>query len=366
MNAQDKDPARLIDRIYEAAVVPEHWPRVLDDLAGIIGGLGSLIMVTDFNRASSWIASDDLHQVITDWVSEGWAPRVRRTQRMIALRRAGFVTMEDVFSPEELAEDEEYRDFLRPRGLGSAAGSFIPMPTGEVAVYSIERRHDLPPLGAKDVARLDVLRPHLARAGTLATRLGLERARTASEAFSAIGLAAGALDSRGRLMAANGAFNVLVPQVFQDRGQGLRLSDPDAQALFAAALAAYRAGAQPAVGSIPLAGQGEAPPTIVHLLPVRRAAHDVFSNLAWLVVAVPVRPNLVPGASVLQALFDLTPAEARTAEALAAGRTIAELAEALGLSRETIRVQLKGIFAKTGVRRQADLVSLLAGKAVSR
>lgn len=57
--------------------------------------------------------------------------------------------------------------------------------------------------------------------------------------------------------------------------------------------------------------------------------------------------------------FDLTPAQARLAAALAIGDSLAEFAEAMAISVATARTHLKEIFAKTGARRQADLVHLL-------
>jgi DNA-binding CsgD family transcriptional regulator len=62
---------------------------------------------------------------------------------------------------------------------------------------------------------------------------------------------------------------------------------------------------------------------------------------------------------VVSAMFELTPAETRIAIALAQGDDLAAIAQALHLSLATVRSQLKAIFAKSGVHRQADLVQLL-------
>jgi DNA-binding CsgD family transcriptional regulator len=63
---------------------------------------------------------------------------------------------------------------------------------------------------------------------------------------------------------------------------------------------------------------------------------------------------------LLEALFDLTPAEAGVASLLVEGKSVDEIAGARGVMQNTIRMQLKLIFAKTGTRRQAELVKLLA------
>lgn len=57
--------------------------------------------------------------------------------------------------------------------------------------------------------------------------------------------------------------------------------------------------------------------------------------------------------------FELTPAQARLAAALAAGDSVTDCATSLGVSVATVRTHLKEIFAKTGARRQSDLVRLL-------
>ncbi len=63
--------------------------------------------------------------------------------------------------------------------------------------------------------------------------------------------------------------------------------------------------------------------------------------------------------SALHVLFDLTPAEARLAALLASGISLAEAAEQNRISKNTAKVQLKSIFSKTGVNRQAELVKLI-------
>ena len=55
----------------------------------------------------------------------------------------------------------------------------------------------------------------------------------------------------------------------------------------------------------------------------------------------------------------LTPAETRLARCLASGATLRNAAEQLGVSINTVRSQLRQIFAKTGTSRQAALMRLL-------
>ena len=59
--------------------------------------------------------------------------------------------------------------------------------------------------------------------------------------------------------------------------------------------------------------------------------------------------------------FGLTPRETDIAVALGGGRSIASIAEGLSLAKETVRVHVKSIFAKLGVRRQSEVVSTVYG-----
>ena len=72
-------------------------------------------------------------------------------------------------------------------------------------------------------------------------------------------------------------------------------------------------------------------------------------------------PNARTSASVdrLAALFDLPPREAELAIALNEGLSIAEAAERMGLTLETARNYSKRLYAKLGVRGQAELVRLV-------
>jgi DNA-binding CsgD family transcriptional regulator len=61
----------------------------------------------------------------------------------------------------------------------------------------------------------------------------------------------------------------------------------------------------------------------------------------------------------LRRLYGLSPSEARLARQLAAGSTLAEAAERLGIQLNTARGVLRSVFAKTGTHRQSSLVRLI-------
>jgi DNA-binding CsgD family transcriptional regulator len=68
---------------------------------------------------------------------------------------------------------------------------------------------------------------------------------------------------------------------------------------------------------------------------------------------------------MLRKLFRLTPTETELALLLVDGLTLDEAADALGVTKNTARAHLRGVFAKTGATRQAVLVKTLLNSVVS-
>lgn len=66
-----------------------------------------------------------------------------------------------------------------------------------------------------------------------------------------------------------------------------------------------------------------------------------------------------PAQDTLRIAFGLTPAECRVALLLADGHAPQEIATMIGVTSNTVRSQIKSIYSKTGVRRQAELIRLL-------
>ena len=190
--------ADLVDEIYEAAFFPDRWPAVLDRLAAIAEARGGLLFTANpslgvLRSATSAALRDDFAR----YANDGWLFRGTRFSRLSGSRRAGFGVEHDSFTDAELADDPGYRDFLRPIGLGWAAGTAIVLPTNDVVVVSLERDYVRGPVERAAVDRLDALRPHLARSTLMAARLQLARAEAAATTLQQLGLPAIVLDVRG-------------------------------------------------------------------------------------------------------------------------------------------------------------------------
>lgn len=348
----------LTDQIYEAAVCPDLWPAVLDRLSAMSGCRGGVLFTADWQQVSRWTVSAAITDVFGQFLAGGWMVQNTRAHRAAQLRHAGFINDFDMFTQEEMDRDPFYTELFRPLGYGWCAGTVILAPGGDVIVFDLERRYADGPVPRSDLRRLDPYRPHLARSALLATRLGLERARAAVNALAALGLPAAALRGKGRVVVANGAFEAFMPSVFADRSSRLTITDMAADKLLEEALDRLAADLQPGQ-SIPISSRDDRPAMILHVLPVKGAAHDVFAQAASIAILTPVSAPAAPPDALLNGLFDLTPAEARVARALVEGGTINGFALDAGLSRDTVRGHVKSVLGKTGTRRQAELVGLL-------
>jgi DNA-binding CsgD family transcriptional regulator len=101
-------------------------------------------------------------------------------------------------------------------------------------------------------------------------------------------------------------------------------------------------------------------PIVIRALPVCGTARNPFVGARALLLLTDSGRRSVPKMSVIAAAFGLSTAESRIAEQMAMGISPEEVAENLGISRETARTQLKAVFAKTGKHRQSALVALLS------
>jgi DNA-binding CsgD family transcriptional regulator len=348
----------LINEIYEAAVLPENWRGVLDRLAEIANAEGTLLFAAG-PGVPRWISSDAIHDIMVEWTQSKWFLDNPRGQRLVPIPEPRFLTDLDGLTIEEIDTSDFYTELLRPRGLGWCVGTSIRSPSGDTLVLSIEKAHHQGPVPRAVAERLDELRPHLARAAVLSGRLGLERAKTAVATLEMIGLPAAAVTAVGRVISANTGFLASAPDIEIGAGNIVQFASESVRVLLMEAISNV-ANSQVGMGrSIPVGGTKSTPPFVIHVVPLRGAGLDLFTGALSIVFITPVVPNSSLSADLLQALFDLTPAEARVASLVANGKTIAGIAFADNSSENTIRTHLKSVFQKTGVRRQTELVSLI-------
>jgi DNA-binding CsgD family transcriptional regulator len=285
---------------------------------------------------------------------------------LFALRHPGFLIDVEYFTPEELDREPIYRDVWRPQGVGWGMAAAVPIPTGETATFVLSRRTERGPFERASADRLDKLRPHLARSVLISARLQLERARVAGEALAVVGVPALVFNESGKVLAANSLIEAMTGYVRWLAFDRVSLKDTSADRLLRDAIAMVDSGSGSGVRSFPVRHADAETTMVAHVIPIRLSARDIFLRCAAVLAMTPVAAPQAPPVELVQALFDLTPAEARVARSLASGKTVEDIAADGGVSLSTVRTHVRGVLAKTGCDRQAEVVALLTGIARPR
>jgi DNA-binding CsgD family transcriptional regulator len=209
--------------------------------------------------------------------------------------------------------------------------------------------------------------PHLIRSLQLHTRLSTveNKCSAFATAFDRIQGAFILLDAMGQIIFLNRAAQAIV-----DRKDGLAINSRKLRAQSSsenallkrtisdtAVLACGKTTGQPGSTTVSRPNRGSS--YYLTMSPVRPA---VFTGLEDPAVAVFIAdPNdaIRTPDTRLKGLFGLTKAEARLSQLLVGGMELREAAEQIGVSYNTVRMQLRGVLAKTGTSRQSELMRVL-------
>ncbi|WP_159992592.1 helix-turn-helix transcriptional regulator [Roseomonas sp. 18066] len=351
----------LVDRIYEAALLPERWEPTLEALRERSDSASAALLLMRLDQPPRHRGTALVQPALRQFCeSDAWRSNLR-VSRLAARGDPGFLLADDCLSERE-KDGDWVEQTLKRLGLGFQVGMMIPMPTGEFVTFTLERWRQAGPHPPPMRRLIDALRPHLARAGLMAARLGLERAQAAVETLQTLGLPAAVVAPGERLVAANAGFlqSTAILALARDR---IALQGSAADAEFRRILAATLSAGGVASRSLPLRDR-EGLASVVHLLPLRGAARDLFTGARLLLVITGIGPLRAPDGALLTSLFDLTPAEIRLVRGLVAGHTLKTIAEQGPVALSTLRTQLVSVFRKTSTARQSELLALIASLSV--
>jgi DNA-binding CsgD family transcriptional regulator/PAS domain-containing protein len=212
-----------------------------------------------------------------------------------------------------------------------------------------------------DRALLELLSPYVRRAAMLGIQLN-ERQRdveTLLALFDALALGVVLLDDKSRVTFANRS----AEEILGSRAGRAASDDPTAvrERRTAALRALLRSRAVGACGAAAYPHPEDGRPLQIVSTPLHwpYAAAGIAARFAQALFLGDPELASRNTSDGLVALYGLTPAEARLASLLAAGSSLHEAAETLGIQVSTARGVLKAVFAKTGTRRQASLVRVI-------
>jgi len=347
----------LINALYDAAYEQAKWSDALGALARYAESLSAQLFLWDGRSQTTCIA---------------------------AIGASGPADGEsDPAEEDELHDPRLLSTVVASEGpVAAAAGDIVPhagrffaatclyAESGQAALVGLHRTVDQGQFKHSDLMRLERVVPHLSRALKMSSRLAMLSTQQA--------MLQGTLNNtNGGLAVVDGTglvmfMNKMAERIFQQR-DGLRLvggriaaeSSEETRALHLKIAQTIESGkrASEAVHGFQSITRGSLKrPFAVMVGPLggdyRGLVLSDVRDAALILIGDP-ETRAVPHAASLCAMFGLTDAEARIAVALAAGKTLDEIAHDSGRSKNTLRAQMQVVFEKTGTSRQAELVRLL-------
>jgi DNA-binding CsgD family transcriptional regulator len=367
---------RLVGQIYESAGDRSRWPAFLASFREATGAAAVHLAIDDSEHERAVVTEALGHDPhFLSLYAEYYSSRDVWIRGRPHPRSGETVLGQRLIRDEELAKTEFYADFLRPQRLFHVvAGCIFRERTTSVDIAAL-RSKGRGPFGAAEERLLRALMPHLQRAVQIHRRLAAAEltSRALAESMDRLSYGVLLLDERGQILLANAiARRQLASRdgLTGERGTlgASRRSESSALRRLVADALDDAAGRRPGSGGVlRITRPSGARPLSLLVAPFKRAAPDPFGGRRPAAVVFVSDPDtrMEAPADMLARLHGLSPAEARVAAEVLEGGSLPDVAERLGISRNTANTHLKRVFEKTGTQRQADLVRLLVLGAAS-
>jgi DNA-binding CsgD family transcriptional regulator/PAS domain-containing protein len=376
----DIDVGRMMDRlsnerlssiigdIYDCVLSPDGWVMALSRITNAMDAAYTTIALAN---------TDDSHGRFA--AQSPWDPvqmRVLQDYSFDDIPGLKAAVIGDIDTPlatlsymseAELQQTPFYQNWARPQGLREGCiMKFVHTPD-RIGLLGCTTRASRNVISVEERRFLALLSPHLRRASLIGDLLDQTRvaAQFYREALHGLAAAVVLTDANGTILYANGRAEEMLsghgPILSKDGT--LHTQNPVAcRALLDAVASA--AEAEGSIGSrgigLPVSAGAQAP-AVAYVLPLSAGTARAAFRPACAAIFISTTTSATPmPEAVLTTLFDLTPAEARVLLKIGSGMNSGATTRFLDISENTLKTHLNRIYAKTGTRRQADLVKLIA------
>jgi DNA-binding CsgD family transcriptional regulator/PAS domain-containing protein len=360
-----KSLGALVQRVYDAALDDRWWAGLADSIARTFAS-SSTVLKAQHADSSVQLMETTENLVVAprnQALADHWHAHDLWVERSVAHGMSRVITNRDLIADAEFERTAFYYDWCRQLDIYHMIGAVFPIDTDTIGVLGVHREQGAGHFAQRDRRRVTAFLPHLQRALRIRHRLqGAAQVHAALfGALDRLVVGVAVVDYQGRLLYAN----PLAERVLRSgaggiglRGGRVHLRDIQLGARLQRALrAAVRSEVDTLgdfTGAMALPRPGRLPITLL-TAPLRNAA--LGAPAALLFIRDP--EQAAPAHDVLRELFGLTRTEAAIAAALATGLAPDAIAADFGIGIGTVRSHLKGILAKTGTRRQGELVALI-------
>ena len=356
----------LIETIYAAVQQPSLWPLVLEGVAEAVHGESTSLFArfpeehlfsmarTDPGAWDAYATYYSTVNVLMQRCDEAFPDGAVRYAHL-------------AISDAQLERSEFYNDFFKPNDMHYSLGLKVPLGNLPAAYITCQRPQKKGPFGEREGLVYETLLPHLQRALTLylqftqmqSSVLGLETALDSLEhavfglnrdkrVILSNGQAEAICLSKDAICLCNGTLS----SVFFEQNRRLQLALSDA-------VDAKSVTGIPSGTSLLIDRKSRKNPLRVMVTPFLSSLPGTSAQLAALVFVSDPASRPQSRGTTLRALYALSPTEARVADSLLQGLAVREVANELGLTLETARFHTKRVLAKTGTRRQTELMRLM-------
>jgi DNA-binding CsgD family transcriptional regulator/PAS domain-containing protein len=350
----------LTDAIYEAALAPEAWNGALELLKDALCGSAINLRVETFGSADAveqrWLGFDPAFQ-------RAYAEHYYREDVCSSSWPVGRTATADALVPREVRRRAPFfHELCVPFQLDDMVGGLVESSErGSIAISILKARGNKP-FDETHTALLDRMLPHLRRAVRIDAALSASEAERARdwEALERLPVGAFVVAADGKLRRANPAGARMLGNGLRVGAQGLMAETAPATRALRRHLDAARKPNEPSrieTGvSLPRVGRSS---LFALAVPARASVGFWRASSDVLLLVTDPAARIEPPPDVLTRLFGLTQAEARVALLVGRGLSPKQAAEQLGVTWNTVRAQLRSIFAKTQTPGQTALVRCL-------
>lgn len=358
----------IVDELYLANVDFSAKRRLPSSLAAHFGCSSAVLWGFDSTTGQPWGEMISTHAPETIELYAAHYHRLDPFREPMLQRDPGTpVVGSTVIADASLARSAFYNDFGHKIETFHLMGALMPLggPQGQyIAALSLHRPRNGQPFDAEEARWLRRIMPHVRRSNQL--RTVMEPAQTAflsstiESVLEAIPQPAFLCDWQGRVIQANARAEATDREgllSLRARGHDDKIALPDAT-LTLRLLDRIADAAMGGAGGIVRIGQG----AFATVAPLTKGMGN-FLNMRGGCALVIVKPGATDPAEFvqrMQALFDMTTAEANVAFALTTGASPDQIAAARGVRISTVRTLLERAVSKTGARNLRQFVALLA------
>lgn len=349
-----------IDHLYAAIFEERPWTDFLQQLAhDIPGGKATMQMYDCQHPENSFVALQTGFENAALTAYSSHYTKLNILQQSLALQSSGLAFSDDVLVAAKIrAKDSFFNEWLFPNEVKASAGIRI-QATGTRSVSLVLLSGQANSTCRSHMTnKLNSISPHLQRANNLykrrahAAQIGivernlLDRLDTGMLLLKENGHIAFMNDAAQRLLEGHSkvlGFNNSRLHIRDDELSSLVFKMMKVDTVEAKSIDYYSPGLK------------------LSLIRPELNSIDALFNGASLII-------LITGIADRRLRFDrkliaqsyrLTAAEMRALDGIVSAKSVTEIAKDAGLSRETIRVQIRSLYAKTGAHSQADIIRLV-------